>query len=56
MEKKNERNEFLVFFVKASWRGGEGAVEDAGANLTKFRLQDVGCSAKQELYDRKICW
>ena len=32
MEKKNERDEFLVF-VKASWRDGEGAVEDAGANL-----------------------
>ena len=22
----------------------------------KFRIQEVGCSTKQELYDRKISW
>ena len=32
VEKKNERDEFLVFFVKDSWRDGKGDVEDDDAN------------------------
>ena len=54
VEKKNERDEFLVFFL---WKRVEEMVMVLSKKLELTQeIQEVGCSTKQELYDSKICW